>query len=91
MLKKISTTVVLLAGLSSATIVAATPAAAFNDGTTAAIGLGAFAVGAIAGGAMNGGGYSEHRVVYHDCYSDRRPIYNHWGDVVGYRRVRVCD
>lgn len=94
MFKKIATTTVLVAGLSSAAIVSTTaPAAAFNDGATAAIGLGAFAVGAMAGSAMNGGGYgySEHRVVYHDCYSMRRPVRNYFGDIVGFRRVRVCD
>jgi hypothetical protein len=25
------------------------------------------------------------------CYSERRAIYDPWGDFVGYRRVRVCD
>jgi hypothetical protein len=24
------------------------------------------------------------------CYAQRQPIYNHWGDFAGYRRVRVC-
>ena len=93
MFKKIATTTVLVAGLSSAAIVSTTaPAAAWvNDGAAAAIGLGAFAVGAMAGGAMGGPGYSEHHVIYHDCYSARRPVYNHWGDVVGFRRMRVCD
>ncbi len=90
MFKKIATTTVLVAALSSAAIVStATPAAAFNDGTTAAIGLGAFAVGAIAGGAMSGG-YQNH-VVYHDCYSSRRPVYDQFGDYVGSRRVSVCN
>lgn len=89
MLKKFAAATVVIAGLSSAAIVSATPAAAMSDGEAAAIGLGAFAVGAVASGAMNGG-YHE-RVIYHDCYSARRPIYNHWGDVVGFRRVRYCD
>ncbi len=90
MFKKIATSAVLVAGLSSAAIVStATPAAAWvSDGAAAAIGVGAFAVGAMAAGA---GGYTEHRVIYHDCYSARRPIYNYWGDTVGFRRVRVCD
>jgi hypothetical protein len=91
MFKKIATATVLVVGLSSAAIVStATPAAAFSDGATAAIGLGAFAVGAMAGGAMNGG-YVENRVIYHDCYLARRPVYNPWGDVVGFRRARICD
>lgn len=89
MLKKFATATVVIAGLSSAAIVSATPAAAMTDGEAAAIGLGAFAVGAVASGAMSGGAHE--RVIYHDCYSARRPIYNHWGDVVGFRRVRYCD
>ncbi|WP_457795535.1 hypothetical protein [Methylocystis sp. S23] len=90
MSRKIATAI-LVAGLSSATIVSTTaPAAAWvSDGAAAAIGMGAFAVGAMAAGGM--GGYSEHHVIYHDCYPSRRPVYNHWGDVVGFRRVRVCD
>lgn len=92
MFKKIATTAVLVAGLSSAAIVSTTaPAAAWvSDGAAAAIGMGAFAVGAMAAGGM-GGGYGEHHVIYHDCYSSRRPVYNHWGDVVGFQRVRVCN
>ncbi|WP_424361233.1 hypothetical protein [Methylocystis parvus] len=92
MFKKSAATAILVAGLSSAAIVSSTaPAAAWvSDGAAAAIGMGAFAVGAMASGGM-GGGYSEHRVIYHDCYSSRRPVYNHWGDVVGFQRVRVCD
>lgn len=92
MFKKFAASAVLVAGLSSAAIVSTTQsAAAMSDGATAAIGLGAFAVGAMAAGGGMAGGYHEHRVVYHDCYMSRRPIYNHWGDVVGFRRVSVCD
>ncbi|WP_442754902.1 hypothetical protein ACNHKD_18235 [Methylocystis sp. JAN1] len=92
MFKKIATTAILVAGLSSAAIVSTTaPAAAWvSDGAAAAIGVGAFAVGAMAGG-MGGGYYTEHRVIYHDCYSSRRPVYNPWGDVVGFQRMRVCN
>jgi hypothetical protein len=87
MFKKIAFTALVAAGLSSA---AATPAAAMSDGAAAAIGLGAFAAGAVASGAMTGGYYGPD-VVYRDCYTTRRPIYNHFGDVVGFRRVRYCD
>jgi hypothetical protein len=89
MFKKIATTAVIVAALSSAAIVSATPAAAMSDGEAAAIGMGAFAVGAVAAGGF-GGGYHQ-RVIYHDCYSARRPVYNHWGDVVGFQRVQYCD
>lgn len=92
MFRKFAATTVLVASLSSAAIVSTTaPAAAWvSDGAAAAIGVGAFAVGAMAAGGL-GGGYTEHHVIYHDCYASRRPVYNHWGDVVGFRRVRVCD
>ncbi|MGJ0506336.1 MAG: hypothetical protein ACR652_04215 [Methylocystis sp.] len=90
MSKKIAAAAAFAAALSGATILGAAPAAAMSDGETAAIGLGAFAVGAVASGAMSGG-YHQHEVVYRDCYSARRPVYNHWGDVVGFRRVRYCD
>lgn len=89
MSNRIATATMIVVALSSAAVFSATPAAAMTDGEAAAIGLGAFAVGAVASGAMNGG--SHERVIYHDCYSARRPIYNHWGDVVGFRRVRYCD
>ncbi len=90
MLKKIAATGLVAAALSSALLVGATPAAAMSDGEAAAIGLGAFAVGAVASGAMSGG-YHGREVIVHDCYMARRPVYNHWGDVVGVRRVRYCD
>jgi hypothetical protein len=28
--------------------------------------------------------------VYRDCHFVTRPRFNHWGDVVGYRQMRVC-
>ncbi len=59
--------------------------------------VGGLAVGALAGGF--GGGYGHgygygggyYNSGYNDCYIDSQPRYNHWGDVVGYRRVRVCN
>lgn len=41
---------------------------------------GALALGAIAAGAASGP----------DCYYERRPIFNRWGNVIGYRNVPVC-
>ena len=26
-----------------------------------------------------------------DCYLDRRPVVNRWGDIIGYRNVQVCN
>jgi hypothetical protein len=47
-------------------------------GPYAAGALGALAVGAIAASA------------YDSCYYESRPIFNRWGEVIGYRRFPVC-
>ena len=94
----------LTAGMAVVTLGAvavATPAAA-RDGRN-----GAFFGGLVAGGLLGGvlaprygynrgyspgpyydGGYYEEAP---DCYIERRPIYNAYGDVVRFRRVRVCN
>ena len=51
-------------------------------GGAAALGIGALALGAIA--ASSAGAYG-------DCYIARRAVVDDFGNVVGYRRVRVCD
>ena len=91
----------LAATLTAAVLVgslAATPASARNGQNAAFFGglVGGLAVGALAGGFGGyghgygyGGGY--YNTGYNDCYIDSQPRYNHWGDVVGYRRVRVCN
>ena len=86
----------LAAAMTTAVIagsLAATPASA-KYGQNAAF-FGGLAIGALAGGAFSGGyggGYYNSGYGYGgDCYFDRRPVYNHWGDIVGYRRIRVCD
>jgi uncharacterized membrane protein YfcA len=47
----------------------------------------------IAGGAALGilGAGIAGSYYYNSCYWERRPVYNRWGDFVGYRDVRVCD
>ena len=94
--RKFLTTGLAVAALAAAA--AATPAAA-RDGRN-----GAFFGGLVAGGLLGGvlaphygygyparpyyeGGYNEEP----DCWLERRPIYNAWGDVVRYRRVRICN
>ena len=29
--------------------------------------------------------------VYSDCWTEKRPRYNRWGDFRGYRYIRVCN
>ena len=81
----------LAAAMTTAVIagsLAATPASA-KYGRNAAF-FGGLAIGALAGGAF-AGGYSGGYGGGYGCWIDSRPVYNHWGDIIGYRRVRVCD
>ena len=84
---------VSLAALTMPAAVAATstPAAAAHGHHAAfAAGLlGGLAVGAIAAGGV--APYYSAGPYYDDCWIDSRPVYNHWGDFVGYRRVSVCN
>lgn len=73
---------VVLAG----SVASATPAFAWHHyhgygwGPYAAGAAGALALGAIAAGVA----------ASDSCYYESRPIFNRWGDVVGYRRYPVC-
>jgi hypothetical protein len=71
----------------------ATPAAAWEHhhggwgGPVAGGIIGGLALGALASSAAAPRGY----YVEGGCWFERQPVVNRWGDVVGYRRVRVCD
>jgi hypothetical protein len=74
------------------------PVQAENGRNAAAIG--GLAAGALIGGAIAGGrpGYDGGpRRVYEEeqyapaCHLERQAVVNSWGEVVRYRRVRVCD
>jgi hypothetical protein len=79
----------------------AVPAAA-DGGRNAAL-FGGLAAGAIIGGALASGPhyyapayppapiYAPEPVYYADCFFERRPMFDGWGNFVGYRRVRVCN
>ena len=85
----------LTGGLAALTLAAAvsttaTPASARNGGAIAAGIIGGLALGAMAAGAANS--YYAPRPVYSgSCWMERRAVTNRWGDVVGYRRIRVCE
>lgn len=80
--KIISTT--LAAAVLAGTVASATPAFAWTKWhhgygwAPYAVG-GALALGAMAATASGA-----------DCYYERRPIFNRWGDVIGYRSVPTC-
>jgi hypothetical protein len=93
----------LIAGLAAATMagaLAATPASA-RDGRHGAF-FGGLVAGGLLGGALSQGYYGPR---YYgggpayvggyddapDCWIERRPLYDSWGEVVSYRRVRICN
>ena len=79
--------------LGAAVVASATPAAA-GHGWNAAV-VGGLAAGVLVGGAIAANAGPAYAVApdYDEgaCYLTRRPVVNAWGEVVGYRRVRVCD
>ena len=86
-------TVGTLMALTLSLSLAATPASA-NDGWVGpAVGLGVLG-GVMAGAAIAGsqGGYHSH--TYYDggdCWIERRPVFDDDGEIIGRRRVRVCN
>ncbi|MFN4011624.1 MAG: hypothetical protein ACK4K8_16865 [Pannonibacter sp.] len=103
--KRIAAIAMVTASMSAVLMPVSTPAQA-RDGFNGAI-FGGLAAGALVGGAIAGAGrgygyaprpyyepapvYVGPRYVEPDCFISKRPIYNRWGDFVGYRRVRECD
>jgi MFS family permease len=82
----------LTAGLAAAvltTALTAAPAEArYGRKRAVAAGvLGGLALGALAAGAANAG----PRYYRGDCWIERQPVYDDWGDIVRYRRVRICN
>ena len=84
--------------LGALALASATPARADSAGPAVAAGIGGFALGAILGGATR-----PPPVVYYDapppvyvesaprCWRERRPIYDEYGEIIGFRPRRVCE
>ncbi|WP_245504218.1 hypothetical protein [Lichenihabitans psoromatis] len=83
--------------------VSTAPASARDGGAIAAGVIGGLALGAIAGSAASNSGYGYGAPAYGyappppqpvyggGCYFTRQPVYDEYGEVIGRRRVRVCD
>lgn len=90
-----------VAGLALLGTLVSTPAQARDDGAVAAGVIGGLALGAIAGSAAsNANGYNgDYAPAYaaprpyygSRCYYQRQPVYDEDGELVGRRRVRVCE
>lgn len=83
------------------TLAPTAPARADSAGAAVAAGLGGFALGAIVGGAARPAPpvvYADPGPVYVEpayrparCWHERRPVFDEYGDVIGYRPRRICD
>ncbi|WP_298427394.1 hypothetical protein [Rhodoblastus sp.] len=65
----------------------------YNAGPAVAAGvLGGMALGAAAASAAQPGYYYGPGPAYGgDCWIERRPVYDSWGNYIGRRRIRVCE
>ncbi|WP_167398682.1 hypothetical protein [Methylosinus sporium] len=101
--RKIAGVFVALA-LGVAPIVTAAPAAAGDPGAAIAAGIGGFALGALAGSSAArpapppyyGAPAYYPAPVYeapppYRCWRERRPVFDEYGVVIGYRPTRVCE
>ncbi len=90
--------------IGAAPLATATPAAAGDPGAAIAAGIGGFALGALAGGAARPappppyyGAPAYYPAPVYDapppyrCWRERRPVFDEYGDVIGYRPQRVCE
>ncbi|MEK4035507.1 hypothetical protein WOC76_06000 [Methylocystis sp. IM3] len=87
---------ILAASAIGAVMIQAAPARADSAGPAIAAGIGGFALGAIAGGALAQQG--PPTVVYAPpppppvrCWTERRPVFDEYGEVIGSRPRRVCE
>ncbi len=101
-LKKMAIGATVLATIAGTAVV---PAQAREGGAIAAGVIGGLALGAIAGSAAANNGYYNNGYppppayaqpvygapAYGGCYFARQPVYDEDGDLVGHRRVRVCE
>ncbi len=103
-LKKASIGGMAALSLAAAMISNTAPARAGDGGAVAAGVIGGLAVGAIAGSAIANSrpyGYPAYGPGYapayatpaygSGCYFTREPVYDAYGEVIGRRRVRVCE
>jgi hypothetical protein len=86
--------VAAVAALTFGLAMASTPASAHDDwvgpGIAAGV-LGGMALGAAAASAAQPRYYAPAPVYGGDCWIERRPVYDNWGNYIGRRRIRVCE
>ena len=53
--------------------------------------LGGIAAGLVGAAILGSAAHAHGGPVYGDCWTEKRPVYNRWGDFRGYRYIRVCN
>lgn len=105
--KTLATATIAAASVAAMLAVSAAPAQAKNGRNAALIGgIAVGLIGALAtrnahaghGGYDHGGGYipvdqGGYTPVsgYGECWNERRPVYNAWGELRGFRFTRICN
>jgi hypothetical protein len=89
---------VAAAALISLSLCSAGPARADSTGAAIAAGVGGAAIGAMLGGALAQPGPPVYAPppapVYVErphCWRERRPVFDEYGEIIGYRPIRICD
>ena len=102
-MKKTLSTLFAALSIGAMTAVPTAPACADSAGAAVAAGIGGLALGTIIGGAVRPAPpvvypapvYVEPayraRPVYENCWRERRPVFDEYGEVIGYRPQRVCE
>ena len=88
-MKKFATAAVAAMSIAATRALSAAPAEARN-GRNGAF-FGGLAAGLIGTALVAGAARAHHAPVYRECWTEKRPRYNRWGDFRGYRYIRVCN
>jgi hypothetical protein len=96
-MKNILSAALAVVALGIASLAPTAPARADSAGAAVAAGIGGLAVGTIVGGALARPAppvyYPAPAPVYVEphCWRERRPVFDEYGEVIGYRPQRVCE
>ncbi len=52
---------------------------------------GGIAAGLVGAAIVGSAARAHHHGHYRNCWTEKRPRYNRWGDFRGYRYIRVCN
>ena len=88
-MKKFATATVAALSIAATLALTAAPAEA-KFGRKGAL-IGGIAAGLVGAAILGHAARSHAAPVYGDCWTEKRPRYNRWGDFRGYRHIRVCN